>query len=269
MAAPPVTGAIAPSRYSLFGRINHISTDNDQLFDLIEELEKHAETAVRWRWHAATTQVKQDSIFKLYQAFLTGVRIITEDLNEQAKEIAIFPANKDNCLKRIRLLVTRLVSILFDCILIIARYIIFICKFGRGVRRSTKISYRGLIGYQIGLMFWCKRLQSKHGITTSPTNNELFNSLTEAMRFRASKFRLTVSASMSFTKVGLPELHQLIDYNTLNAASIKVSKGHHLAWYIARVYAIRPGSIGISSQRKLNTRTLPFLNIGRTIPHRP
>ncbi|CAF3627672.1 unnamed protein product, partial [Fusarium graminearum] len=177
MAAPPVTGAIAPSRYSLFGRINHISTDNDQLFDLIEELEKHAETAVRWRWHAATTQVKQDSIFKLYQAFLTGVRIITEDLNEQAKEIAIFPANKDNCLKRIRLLVTR--------------YIIFICKFGRGVRRSTKISYRGLIGYQIGLMFWCKRLQSKHGITTSPTNNELFNSLTEAMRFRASKFRLT------------------------------------------------------------------------------
>ncbi|ESU15896.1 LOW QUALITY PROTEIN: hypothetical protein FGSG_13559 [Fusarium graminearum PH-1] len=103
MAAPPVTGAIAPSRYSLFDRINHISTDNDQLFDLIEELEKHAETAVRWRWHAATTQVKQDSIFKLYQAFLTGVRIITEDLNEQAKEIAIFPANKDNCLKRIRL----------------------------------------------------------------------------------------------------------------------------------------------------------------------
>ncbi|KAH7174972.1 uncharacterized protein B0J16DRAFT_418367 [Fusarium flagelliforme] len=237
MAAPPPPGAVAPSPYTLFDRINHISADSDDLFNLIEDLEQHVDASAGWRWHAAQTQIKQNNVYKTYKTFLTGLQLVNQDFTEDEEELAMFPVDK-------------------------ADYILFIAKFGRGVRRGTKISYRGLVGHRMPLMFWYKRIHTKRGSTTAATQSQLFNAITEAMRYATSKFGLTLGRVTSFSQVGIPELRQLIDYDTLNAVSIEVTEGHHLAWCIARVCAVRPGSIGISGQRTVNTNDRPFLTWG-------
>lgn len=103
MAAPPPPGAIAPTPYTLFDRINHISADSEDLFNLLEELEQHVDDSVGWRWHAEQTQIKQNTVYKTYKTFLTGLQLVDQDLNEDEEELAMFPVDKDECFKRMKL----------------------------------------------------------------------------------------------------------------------------------------------------------------------
>ncbi|KAG8667524.1 hypothetical protein FPOAC2_12692 [Fusarium poae] len=57
MSIPPVSGAIAPPRYTLNDMIKHISSDPDKRAELIEELEQDVEASVEWASQAKNNQI--------------------------------------------------------------------------------------------------------------------------------------------------------------------------------------------------------------------
>ena len=116
-------------------------------------------------------------------------------------------------------------------------------------KESVRISYRTLVGYRTAMIFWARRSHSLRELPAIPPST-LFNKLTEAIRHAAAHYGLTVTGPINRTHVGLAELRQMIDFDTINTPSIEVAEGHQLAWCIARVCSIRPGSIGPSKSSK-------------------
>lgn len=73
----------------------------------------------------------------------------------------------------------------------------------------------------------------------------LYNAITEAMRFIATKCKMrTQRTTKEKSYVGPAELLQLIDMDVRGTPNIVHAEGHHLAWVIGRICAVRTGALG-------------------------
>jgi hypothetical protein len=72
----------------------------------------------------------------------------------------------------------------------------------------------------------------------------MFNELTKALASAAKQYGLISTNLIAKSYVGLAELRQLIDLDTISSPNIDIAEGHHLAWCIGRICAVRPGSVG-------------------------
>lgn len=87
----------------------------------------------------------------------------------------------------------------------------------------------------------------------------MFHGLTEALRFAAKKYNISLYGDINNSHVGLSELSQLIDLDMEDTKCIELAEMHHLAWCVGRVCAIRPGSLGYNPKNKNSLRHKKYL----------
>ncbi|KAF4950643.1 hypothetical protein FGADI_8047 [Fusarium gaditjirri] len=115
-----------------------------------------------------------------------------------------------------------------------------------------------LLGGQEKITMQCNTMAKIYNASSLP-HNISFVVITEAMRYATQAFQLTNAAGMTMSKVGLPGLRQLVDFNMISVPSIEVAECHHLAWCIGRIFAARPGSLSRSDNKLSNSAKKPFL----------
>lgn len=108
--------------------------------------------------------------------------------------------------------------------------------------RDDRITYNSASTVRDHLLFWVSRVYRKRG-GARPEHQILLQETTEALRSAAEEFQLK-AASTPKAYIGLAEIRFLMDREMRYAASVEVSECHSLAWAIARVTALRPGSLG-------------------------
>ncbi|CAJ0540123.1 Ff.00g073930.m01.CDS01 [Fusarium sp. VM40] len=236
--------SVPDRRYSLFDEINNIeSTDDNEIFRLVTNLDEHVANSEGFRWHAVSTQKAQDRVRSNYRHFLRAIKVINDSMSGEEVDREMFLVNQREVTKRLKL------------------FIMFIAKFGRGRAQGVKISYRGLVVYRNCLMFWVDRMATIYSTTPLP-RRVLFITITEAMRYATQSFGLNTTGNMEMSKIGLAELRQLIDIDMITTPEISVAELHHLAWCIGRVCAVRPGSLARSDHRPVDAPEKPFLTWG-------
>ena len=93
------------------------------------------------------------------------------------------------------------------------------------------------------MLFWTNRKYCERRVEPPP-RGILHQKMTEMMRCAAYKFGVTTKRSAKpIGRLGLSELTQLIDADTANSPCIELAECHHLAWCLARICAVRPGSL--------------------------
>ncbi|KAF5722886.1 hypothetical protein FMUND_2242 [Fusarium mundagurra] len=237
----PAPGRVPDKRYSLADGINRIDAENeDEIFQLVTGLDEHVRESQHFRWQAMSTQKAQDRVRLNYRHFLQTINIINNDMTEEAIDKEMFLGDQEKITKQMKM------------------FIMFVAKYGKGRAQGTRISYRGLVTYRNALVFWCNRMARIYNTSSLP-NSISFVVITEAMRYATHAFQLTNTAGMAMSKVGLPELRQLIDFDMISAPNIEVAECHHLAWCIGRICAVRPGSLARSDNKPADSPQKPFL----------
>ncbi|KAK3401534.1 hypothetical protein B0T20DRAFT_492252 [Sordaria brevicollis] len=238
------TGA---KRRSLAEEINNLSFDDEAIFKFFEEIDQISEESEGFRWHAVSTQKRQDRARQLYINMLKltprlGRPLLPEDFDdlepaEQDKHLWPMDEKKLHAMGKI--------------------FIIGIGQFAKGrSHQSGVMSYSSYAQYRDAFMFWAHRTWNAADTPTATTPQycRLKNKLTAAMRLVASKGMVRVATRSKLTycnDVGMAELQMLVDYDLLNSRCKEVAEVHHLAWALGRICCFRPGSIGYSTPAHL------------------
>lgn len=97
---------------------------------------------------------------------------------------------------------------------------------------------KGLVARRFSLMFWANRL-----CDLPPPKHILMNRTNASMYYAINKWDLQRPGDPK-VYFGKNELVQLLDYDMSITVSVEVAEGHQLAWTLAWVCGVRPGSIG-------------------------
>ncbi|CAK1363865.1 unnamed protein product [Cercospora beticola] len=108
-------------------------------------------------------------------------------------------------------------------------------------RAARVIEFRTLGQYRDSLMFWASYYASLEGDRTLP-RAKLFQKLTLQMRYAHSKYK-GPTPKKDKTWLGLAEIRQLLDHEATANRCIELSEQHQVLWCIARLTALRPGSL--------------------------
>ncbi|KAF5711462.1 hypothetical protein FGLOB1_4965 [Fusarium globosum] len=178
----PAPGGVPDKRCSLADITNRIDAENeDEIFQLVTDLDEHVRESQNFRWQAVSTQKFQDRVRSNYRLFLQSIKVINENMDEEAIDKEMFLGEKDKITKKMKM------------------FIMFVAKYGRGRAQGSRISYRSLAAYRNALNFWHNRMARQYSETPLPRNT-LFVFTTEAMRYATQAFQLTNTAGMAMSK---------------------------------------------------------------------
>jgi len=133
-------------------------------------------------------------------------------------------------------------SLIFD------RFLILVFKNTPG-RRFKFITYSTLNSYRIALLFWIPRKHLEQKIVP-PAYEVLWPKMAEAMRSIHARYAEEFDQHVEMVMIGLPELMQLIDFETIRNVCIENSEQHVAAWCLARFTACRPGALGPDAAKR-------------------
>ncbi|KAF2173933.1 hypothetical protein M409DRAFT_48840 [Zasmidium cellare ATCC 36951] len=232
---PPKALAKAPKsfgkRASLRDQLDRITTvegeEGMQLrFEMIEELEQDVEAAKTFRWHAASTQKRQDYHLEMYKYFyFTYIKKESSDgLSDDEVDLELFPDDYPIMSRNMQLFVTWVSK-----------------KAIPRAKAAGSIDMRTLCQYRDSLLFWSSQ-KLRHRGTPFPGRAQLFNDLVQTMRFVQKQYGDTIENKPK-TYLGLAELRQLLDHEAVNNRCIELSEEHQVLWCIGRISALRPSSL--------------------------
>ncbi|KAI0016172.1 hypothetical protein F4780DRAFT_760567 [Xylariomycetidae sp. FL0641] len=211
------------------------TADPDEFFDTLQKIQDQTEKAIGFRWHAVSTQKKQDRVLALYRQFIKGCQELG-DVSDDVIDKHCFPAEDQH--SGFKTLTNQ------------------ICWFlgmvnEKSVPRAISdehISYSCLRDYRTALVFWIPR-KYRELKQKVPDRNQLYNRITETMRYLTHQKGYRGKQSPKKAHLGLAELAQLIDMDTRGSPCIELAECHHLAWVLGRTCALRPGSLGEPSAK--------------------
>lgn len=96
--------SVPDRRYSLFDEINNIeSTDDNEIFRLVTNLDEHVANSEGFRWHAVSTQKAQDRVRSNYRHFLRAIKVINDSMSGEEVDREMFLVNQREVTKRLKL----------------------------------------------------------------------------------------------------------------------------------------------------------------------
>ncbi|KAK3116380.1 hypothetical protein LTR53_003299 [Teratosphaeriaceae sp. CCFEE 6253] len=209
-------------RQSLRDRLDRIQYEEDEeaqmtmRFQLMEELdEDYAESKV-FREHAPATQSR----------WMNNIDPDTLSEDEQTKKL--FPPDSKALAYQLSLFVTY--------------------AFRESLPRSRaagSIQIRTLVSYRDSMLYWANFYYQLR--EEALPRAKIFNSMVKSMRHVQHKYGDPL-LSKEKPWLGLAELRQLLDHETITNRSIEVSEQHQLLWCIGRVTALRAGSLVLSGK---------------------
>ncbi|KAK0270754.1 hypothetical protein LTR35_011259 [Friedmanniomyces endolithicus] len=220
-------------RQTLRDHLDRIDTlDDDEAllerYQLLDELHEDQHQAENFRYHASKTQNRQDFHLEMYTTFIfkwiLGCR--DSDLDEMSdddKKLLLFPDNE-------KLLASRL-------------NLFMIHVFKRAIPRAkavNTINAASLVKYRDSMLFWTGWYYEKR--SKQWPRGMVYSAMTRAIRYVDKTYGIK-KQRVGKTWLGLPELRQLLDHEAFNNRCIKLSEQHQTVWCIARVTALRPGSV--------------------------
>lgn len=115
----------------------------------------------------------------------------------------------------------------------------------------THPRYQSLIQRRQSLTHYIHRhYLERGGSVMSPAFKAwLVNSTNEVLQKAGRDYGVNRASKLK-PYIGRMEIPQLIDMDSLATANIEVAENHHLAWCIACVCGVRPGSMGWAKERK-------------------
>ena len=189
-----------------------------------------------FRWHSPSTQAIQDHHLEMYLRYIrnSNPAIPNETpLDDVTLTPIAFPDNEDALIKNCRFFLITIFKITKP----------------RSIVGSRTIAYSTLMTYRASLVFWIPRkLDQQHFRSVEETR--LFLKMTEVMKGVWTQYGDHAEyAVKESVLIGMPELIQLLDYETYSNVCIEVSEQHMAAWCLGRFTACRPGSLGDSRHR--------------------
>lgn len=198
-----------------------------QQWEVIQRIEKESEDYRGFRYHAPSTQKRQDHHRTMYTNFmLFKARKQLDDFSESELEEFLFSRDHQQLFRDLR------------------QFLIYVYQVTHPRSKLTgqRISYRVLGHYRDSLLFWAKRSFFLNN-TEPPKAGILYYQCTEAMRAVMNAYPDPKFKTLQKSYLGLAELRELFDEEMLHNTSVEYAEQHWAAWCIARVTACRPGSI--------------------------
>ena len=237
-AAAPVT---FQKRQSLSDNISRLrEADDDVLLNFIQDLEDLDTESIGFRDGSPSTQSRQDrhlSTYRDWVKLLRGHGIAANKWSEEELDKKCFPDSFKEFYTNLR-----------TFLVLVAQ-----CAVPRSLL-DTYIGWSTLVQYRNSMLFWTDRKYYERGVSPPP-RTVLYNKLPEITRFVAHKFGMTIfRAAKPIGELGLGELTQLIDADAANSPCIELAECHHLAWCLARICAVGPGSLAQQSLRAVRRK---------------
>ncbi|KAH7236763.1 uncharacterized protein BKA55DRAFT_679077 [Fusarium redolens] len=222
-----VPGRVPDKRYSLFDIINRIDVnDEDEIFQLVTNLDEHAEDSHNFRWQSVGTQKSQDRVRFNYRHFLQTIKLISEDITEEDIDKEMFLGDKEKITKQLKI------------------FIMFVAKYGCGRAQGSRISYHGLVVYCNALIFWHNRMAKTYNESPLPRST-LFAITTEAMRYATQVFQLPGTAKMDMSKIK-PEFLDKPVFLAAGPRGLKITQEPMRATALTTYVSLRGQKIGYS-----------------------
>ncbi|KEQ79301.1 hypothetical protein M438DRAFT_339891 [Aureobasidium pullulans EXF-150] len=238
-------GVLPAKRLSLTDTLDRMTTMNDEeIFTMVEDLDKTVEELKAYRPYAPKTQKEQDYHLGLYREFVRIVSKLPAGSTEAEIDAVCFPENHDKLPKQLSMFLVW----------------IFQRAKPRSAASGNYIQYRSLVKYRGSLLYWIKRIYDERDVPP-PHGPKLFNSMSRSMQAIQAKLNKDGPKKSIKTFLGLGELRQLIDFEMFSNNSIENSEQHQAAWCIGRMVAVRPGSIAPSAagrQQPLKWKDIKF-----------
>ncbi|SMQ45618.1 unnamed protein product [Zymoseptoria tritici ST99CH_3D7] len=231
MALPKLPRGGFGKRKSLSDELNHIGTMGDEeqsrlIFETIETIEEDIDQAKTYRWHAPSTQRRQDHHKELYKVFyctFLNKDMDADKMTEDEISTHLFPSDFKEMTTRMKAFLTYAFK-----------------KAKPRASDATSIVMRTFCQYRDSLLYWGNwyyRLREE-----SFPRRMLFNELVFQMRYVQNKYG-DVFKHADKTWLGLAELRQLLDYESYFNRCVELSEQHQILWCLGRVTALRPGSL--------------------------
>lgn len=191
----------------------------------LEELETDYGEAQDFRSHSESTQAQQDRHLRNYTWFVFRI-VLKKDpntLSSEERDRYLFP----------------------DSHILAKRMSLFLAwvfkKTNPRALCAGTIAIETLSHYRNSILFWADRYYEKNG--TKFPRFDMWYQTNKTMRYVHSKYSDARQKTTDKTWLGLAELRQLLDFEAANNRNIEISEQHQVLWCLARLTALRPGSL--------------------------
>ncbi|KAH6950674.1 hypothetical protein DER45DRAFT_649192 [Fusarium avenaceum] len=230
------------------------STDKDvpgsELFILNQRSKELDQLARGFRHHALHTQKRQDAHLSLYRQWVSTVLTESQtngELGDDDLDRLCFPDPSSDSSQPWARLQSQL-----RCFLVFA--------LEKCIPRSASddsISYQVLVQCRHSMIFWVLRKYRERSIEP-PKSRWLETTMSEMTSYLQDRVKIrTHRTSAVNTRVGTWEILQMMEFDLRETPCIELAECHHLAWVLARLAALRPGSLGRPD--RVGHLHLPFL----------
>ena len=215
---------------------------------LIASSAQDYENSLSRRFRAPMTEKARDRTLELYYRYLKETYNLPDDVAQLILRDAGFPRDVKELTK------------------LTGTFLIMVYRITEPKSRATtgnRIQYSTLDKYRGHLLFWIDYIFVNRQ-EPIPDRALLSISMGRAMREAYLMYRdLNAPLPQEPVYLGLPEIRQLIDLDLMTTGCIELAEQHQLAWCIAYITALRPGSLGPSEGRTepLRLKDLEFYTV--------
>ncbi|KAI9800898.1 MAG: hypothetical protein M1833_003035 [Piccolia ochrophora] len=243
-AAVPRPGHVRPKLSDILDRLAS-NPDDEFALEVQEEEENMVNEAIGFRWEAPKTMKRHDFHLSLYHQYVKYKLNLAGDLDADALNLHAFPEDHSRL------------------IILVRGFLSVTCRFLRPRSVSqARPRFRTMIQYRESLLWWIKRVYGMRD-TAIPFPGKMMNATNETLQAAGRKYGLATAASDK-PYLGLLELTQLIEYDSLTTPCMPLAECHHLGWSIGRICGVRPGSMGEDRTRRGHFLSWRDIQITRT-----
>lgn len=215
--------------------------DDDLVLADFEEAERLVESSKGFHWKSPSLLTRRKMHLKEYYLLMRlryklPVVEIQDPLSFDAKDetdLAAFPLDETKLLNNLKI------------------YLAISMKRLKPRKTTwTHPRYQSLVQRRQSMTHYIDQYRLDHDMATSPNfKARLINSTNEVLQKAGREYGVNRAGKVK-PYIGRTELPQLIDLDSFATASIDVAENHHLAWCLACVCGVRPGTLGWAKERR-------------------